>query len=140
MHNHMQTSFYGFTAMRIQLSTCEINLESGHVWVPGRKPTRLNTVLLQLLKILVDHEGNDVPHDLLRRQVWSDRLERESELDRRQKMRKVYIAITRLRRILGDDARPYRHIISSRPGSYRFQPLTVVGLGPAPSASSNPTP
>jgi len=129
---------------RLKLTSCELDMESGWIWRDGaRTDTRLNDVLFRLLQHLCEHAGEDVSHDVLRQQVWGDRLERETPADRKQKMRKVYIAVTRLRRLLGDDGRPYRHIVSSRVGSYRFRPLSTrraQAAGPAPSARSRPTP
>lgn len=127
---------------RLKLKSCELDLLDGSVWLTsGQSNTRLNDILFRLFMCLVKNQGQDVSHDALRQSVWNDRLECESPDDRKQKMRKVYIAITRLRRALRDDARPYRHIISPRVGSYRFQPLEPDQItGPAPSITSRPTP
>lgn len=127
---------------RVKLSSCELDLLDGSIWLTsGQSEIRLNDVLFRLFLCLIENQGQDVSHDELRQLVWKDRLERETDEDRKQKMRKVYIAITRLRRALKDDTRPYRHIISPRTGSYRFQPLDSDQLiGPAPSVTSRPTP
>ena len=106
---------------RLKLNTCEIDLRSGDIWQQGQpSTTRLNAVLLDLLRHLVENSDQDIHHDQLRAKVWSDRVDMEQEDDRKRKVRKVYIAVTRLRQAIGDESRPYQHIISSKTGFYRF--------------------
>ena len=109
---------------RLVLYSCEVDLVAGAVWRDGiEEQTRINAVLLRLLRVMVQHAGQEVSHDLLRQQVWSDRLDLESPEDREQKTRTLYIAITRLRRAIYDEQRPYRHILAPRAGCYCFAPL-----------------
>lgn len=120
---------------RLKLTSCELDLDDGWVWCDDlRTKTRLNDVLFRLFRYLYERAGEDVSHDVLRQEVWSDRLERETPADRKQKMRKVYIAITRLRRALRDEERPYKHIVSSQVGCYRFRPLPTAAPRPVDSA------
>ncbi|MEL6346749.1 MAG: hypothetical protein AAFV53_26785 [Myxococcota bacterium] len=109
---------------RLRLHSCEVDLETGWIWIENEQSrSRLNEVLLNLFNLLVRRAGGDVSHDELRQTVWNDRLDMETHSDRKQKMRKVYIAVTRLRRAIRDDVRPYRHVVSSHVGYYRFEPL-----------------
>lgn len=62
---------------RLKLTSCELDLNDGWVWCDNaRTKTRLNDVLFRLFRYLYDRAGEDVSHDVLRQEVWQDRIDR----------------------------------------------------------------
>ncbi|MBL8291565.1 MAG: response regulator transcription factor [Bryobacterales bacterium] len=98
-----QTVSFGFV---------EVNLKAGLVLVRG-EPVTLSAREFQLLRFLIEHEGEIVSREELLRQVWG--------LQHMPITRTVDVHITWLRQKLEENPKYPRHLLTMRGLGYRFQ-------------------
>ena len=96
----------------ITFGTVEINLKSGSVLVRG-EPVTLSAREFQLLRFLIEHEGEIVSREELLRQVWG--------LQHMPITRTVDVHMTWLRQKLEENPKYPRHLLTMRGLGYRFQ-------------------
>ena len=96
----------------ITFGAVEINLKSGSVLVRG-EPVTLSAREFQLLRFLIEHEGEIVSREELRRQVWG--------LQHMPITRTVDVHMTWLRQKLEENPKYPRHLLTMRGLGYRFQ-------------------
>ncbi len=102
----------------------EVDLRSGELRKPGSK-IRLQDKPFQILTILLDHPGEVVTREELRKRLWPDDTFVDFE-------HSINTAVKRLREALGDDADHPRFIETIPRRGYRF--IAPVDVG-APSAA-----
>lgn len=112
---------------------CEVDIESGDVRRDGRLE-RLPPRLLSLVRFLIAHPHEVISRDQLIESVWGH-LEAASDDS-------VNVAVSDLRRLLGDTLRPHRIIETVPRRGYRFlgQGLEVVNLSAALAAPAQADP
>jgi len=96
----------------IAFGLVEINLKSGSVLVRG-EPVTLSAREFQLLRFLIEHEGEIVSREELLRQVWG--------LQHMPITRTVDVHMTWLRQKLEENPKYPRHLLTMRGLGYRFQ-------------------
>jgi DNA-binding winged helix-turn-helix (wHTH) protein/tetratricopeptide (TPR) repeat protein len=107
----------------------EVDLRSGELRKPG-STIRLQDKPLQVLTLLLEHPGDVVTREELRKRLWPDGIVVDFE-------HSINTAVKRLREALGDDAEHPRFIETLPRHGYRFiAPVKAMGAqGTAPAAS-----
>ena len=99
----------------------EVNLRSGELCQPGSK-IRLQEQPLQILTLLLQHPGELVTRDELKKQLWPDDVTVDFD-------HSINSAVKRLRKALGDSAESPRFIETLPRHGYRF--IAAVDSGAA---------
>jgi len=96
----------------VSFGLAEVNLKAGVVLVRG-EPVTLSAREFQLLRFLIEHEGEIVSREELLKQVWG--------LQHMPITRTVDVHITWLRQKLEENPKYPRHLLTMRGLGYRFQ-------------------
>jgi two-component system alkaline phosphatase synthesis response regulator PhoP len=96
----------------VAFGLAEVNLKAGVVLVRG-EPVTLSAREFQLLRFLIEHEGEIVSREELLKQVWG--------LQHMPITRTVDVHITWLRQKLEENPKYPRHLLTMRGLGYRFQ-------------------
>lgn len=96
----------------VAFGSVEVNLKAGTVSVRG-EPVTLSAREFQLLRFLIEHEGEIVSREELLRQVWG--------LQHMPITRTVDVHITWLRQKLEENPKYPRHLLTVRGLGYRFE-------------------
>lgn len=116
----------------VRFGTYEVSLHSGEVRKAGVR-IRIQQQPMKLLELLLEHPGEVVTREELRRRIWHD--ESFGDFDQA-----VNIAIAKLRSALGDSAENPRYIETLPKRGYRFiAEVSVIGANaPAPATGEQP--
>ena len=115
----------------VQFGTFRVDFRTGELRRQG-VPIKLQDKPLQLLAVLVQHPGELVTRDELRRTLWGDQTFVDFE-------RSLNIAITKLRAALGDSADNPRFVETLPRRGYRFIAPLTVGTEPQTIPASSGT-
>jgi serine/threonine protein kinase/Tol biopolymer transport system component len=114
----------------VRFAAFELDLRSGELRKDGAKPVRLPEQPFRILTMLLEHAGEVVTREGIRKKLWPNDTIVEFE-------HSISAAMNRLRQALGDSADNPRYIETLARRGYRFICPVDVGAGLAPPSPSD---
>ena len=109
----------------VRFEAFELDLRAGELRKDGAKPIRLPEQPFRILTMLLEHPGEVVTREEIRKKLWPNDTIVEFE-------HSISAAMNRLRQALGDSADNPRYIETLARRGYRFICPVDVGAGLAP--------